>query len=331
MTMLSACTPGGGSGGSNSATTGRTSTTNAGSESTSQPASDRGGSGVTRWPGTPVAKTAIPVGDGKVSTSPKIGYEDSCTLSFRQGGARASLPWIDASAGTWNMTEKPTVSGANSWPQAHHSFVLQGSKRVITTDDLPESATDLLHPAITGNFPISASDPAYQYDKNPNRVVAQSFSWRVPANPTAASSPSCTPLGPLGVATNGVVLFNALDAAGRDAGAHEIQDACSGHPQGQDIYHYHDFSPCLETAANSAPGSSTLIGYALDGYGIYLERDAQGNLPTDADLDACHGRTSTVLWDGKLVSMYHYDVTLEYPYFVGCFHGTPVRSGSNRG
>ena len=50
--------------------------------------------------------------------------------------------------------------------------------------------------------------------------------------------------------------------------------------------HYHDFSACLATAANSAPGSSTLIGYALAGFGVYAERDAHGNLPTDADLDA---------------------------------------------
>ncbi len=25
--------------------------------------------------------------------------------------------------------------------------------------------------------------------------------------------------------------------------------------------------------------------------------------------------------------MYHYDATLEYPYTVGCYHGTPVTTG----
>ncbi len=119
-------------------------------------------------------------------------------------------------------------------------------------------------------------------------------------------------------------MFDALDADGRDAGAHEVQDSCDGHPQNSDIYHYHDLSACLTTAADSAAGSSTLVGYALDGYGVYVERDSHGNLPTDADLDACHGRTSTVTWDGKPTTTFHYDVTLEYPYFVGCFHGTPV-------
>ena len=279
------------------------------------------GSGVERWPGNPVSETAIPLGDGKLSTSPKVGYEDTCTLSFRGGGARGTnLPWIDTANGTWNLKTKVAVEGANTWPNASHTFTLEGSNRVLTTNDLPEGAT-------TGNFPISPSDPAYQYDTNPNHVAAQDFSWTVPADPTAAPSPSCTGLGPIGVFVNGVVMFNALDDAGRDAGAHEVQDSCDGHPQGADVYHYHDLSACLQTAGDSAPGSSTLIGYALDGYGVYVERDAQGNLPTDTDLDVCHGRTSTVMWDGKAVEMYHYDVTREYPYFVGCFHGTPVARG----
>ncbi len=121
--------------------------------------------------------------------------------------------------------------------------------------------------------------------------------------------------------SDGVLLYNGLDNGGRDAVAHETQDACNGHPDGNDRYHYHDVPSCI---LSQATGASTLVGYALDGFGIYVERDANGNLPTDADLDACHGRTSPVMWDGKLTTIYHYDATLEYPYTVGCFMGTPV-------
>ena len=74
-----------------------------------------------------------------------------------------------------------------------------------------------------------------------------------------------------------------------------------------------------------ATGASTLVGYARDGYGIYVERDQHGKLLANANLDPCHGRTSVVLWNGKKQSVYHYDATLEYPYTVGCYHGTPVR------
>lgn len=58
-----------------------------------------------------------------------------------------------------------------------------------------------------------------------------------------------------------------------------------------------------------------------------VERDASGGLPTNADLDRCHGRTSPVLLDGEVVTTYHYSATLEFPYFIGCFTGTPVSTG----
>ncbi|MGH7238997.1 MAG: YHYH protein, partial [Candidatus Saccharimonadales bacterium] len=195
-----------------------------------------------------------------------------------------------------------------------------GTNRVLNTNDLPMN-----YP--TGNFPISSSDPAYQYDTNPNHIAAQNLSYTIALNPVAAAAPSCTSLGPIGVFSDGVVLFNALDASGRDAGAHETQDSCDGHPDGQAMYHYHDVSSCI---LNNAKGSSTLVGYALDGYGIYVERDSKGNLPTNADLDACHGRTSEVMWNGKMTDIYHYDATLEYPYTIGCFHGTPVAGRGTR-
>jgi hypothetical protein len=37
----------------------------------------------------------------------------------------------------------------------------------------------------------------------------------------------------------------------------------------------------------------------------------------------CHGRTSVVPWHGKNVKVFHYDMTYEFPYSVGCFRGTP--------
>jgi hypothetical protein len=257
---------------------------------------------------------AIPLGDHKYVTTPEVGHLDSCQTSFSGGGATSSGSWLDAAAGTWNSETKPHVEGTVSWPSAHFSVKTSGSVRTIKTKDLPVGEP-------TGTFPISPSDPVYQYDQNPNSITSQSLTFRIPRYPTAAASPSCTSLGPIGVTKDGVVLLNALDAEGRDAGAHEILDACDGHPMMAGMYHYHLISPCL---VSNVPSSSTLVGYALDGYGVYVERNAAGDLPTDADLDACHGRTSEVLFNGKMVDMYHYDATLEYPYTVGCYHGTPA-------
>ena len=70
--------------------------------------------------------------------------------------------------------------------------------------------------------------------------------------------------------------------------------------------------------------SRAVVGYAYDGFPIVVERDASGNLPTNADLDRCHGRTLPIELDGKTIEMYHYSATYEFPYFVGRFNGTPV-------
>lgn len=257
---------------------------------------------------------ALPLGDGKVSASPQVGYVDSCTTNFKGGGARHSGSWINDTDNTWNSMAKVAVEGSVHWPTANYSQATSGSSRVLTSNDLPET-----YP--TGIFPISRSDPAYQYDTNPNRIVTQNLSYRLPLNPTAATSAGCIPMGAIGILDDGVVLFNALDAAGRDAVAHETQDSCNGHPNGKEMYHYHNVPSCIRDIATS---SSTLVGYAFDGYGIYVERDSNGKLPANADLDSCHGRTSQIDWNGKLTTMYHYDATLEYPYTIGCFHGTPA-------
>ncbi|CAB4686787.1 unannotated protein [freshwater metagenome] len=93
--------------------------------------------------------------------------------------------------------------------------------------------------------------------------------------------------------------------------------------------HHHDIPPCL--LAKAAKNSSTLVGYALDGYGIYVTKDSAGNLPTNTSLDACHGTTSTVPWNGKQTRTYHYVATLEYPYAVGCYHGTAITAKAGQG
>jgi len=262
----------------------------------------------------PVDPAAVPLGDGYVSSTPKVGSVDSCVTSFPSaGGASTVGPWIDTKAGTWNSLTKIGVGGSVSWPQATFSVAVSGSRRIITGNDLPVGHD-------TGTFPISSSDPAHAYDQNPNTITAQSISWSLPLVPAPAASPSCLGLGPIGVLDDGVYLFDALDGEGRDAAAHEVlDDTCQEHPQMGGVLHHHTVPSCLSAKAT---GRSTLVGYAADGYGIYVERDAGGALLTNTDLDACHGRTSMVLWNGKEQDVYHYDATLEYPYTLGCYHGT---------
>jgi len=255
---------------------------------------------------------ALPLGDGKVSSEPKRGYVYSCTARFRGGGAQHTGDWIHGS--TWDATRKIVVQGEVAWPDATLSMTTANGERRIRGNGLPTNHA-------TGNFPVRPSDPAYAIDRNPNGIAPQQIALSLPAAPVPASVPECVPMGMIGILSSGVALFNALDAGGRDAAAHEVQDHCNGHPQRAGQYHYHGPTPCVSgVAANNA-----LIGYALDGFGIYSMYDENGRELTNADLDECHGRVSRIPWDGREVVMYHYVLTREYPYSIGCFRGKPVK------
>ena len=255
---------------------------------------------------------AIPLGDGKVSSAPRAGYVYSCMTNFRGGGAQHAGDWIRGS--TWDETRKIAVQGAVSWPDARLSVRAAGDRRVVAGNGLPTSGT-------TGTFPVQRSDPAFEIDRNPNAIRSQGVSIELPAAPQLAAQPSCVPMGPVAITLNGVLLFNALDDAGRDAAAHEVQDRCNGHPERQGRYHYHGPSPCI-------PGidqPNAVIGFAFDGFPITGLVGADGREYGNGDLDECHGRMDELRVDGKPVRTYHYAMTREYPYAVGCFRGTPVR------
>lgn len=252
----------------------------------------------------------LPLGDGKVSNSPQKGYVYACQTEFRGGGAEHIGSWVNGSS--WDPTKKIAVQGEVKWPNAKFTITNKDGKLVISGNDLPTEQT-------TGIFPISNSDPAYQYDRNPNSILAQNIVFELTSTPELASSPSCTSGGSIGIMTNGVLLFNGLDAAGRDAVAHEVQDSCDGHPQQSGQYHYHSLSKCLiETS------SEQVIGYALDGFGITGPKQTDGSYLGTNELDECHGTTSEIIWNGERKSIYHYVMTADYPYSIGCFKGNPI-------
>jgi hypothetical protein len=255
--------------------------------------------------------TRLPIGDGKYSTSPQVGYVYSCQTTFNfngQGGQGQAGSWNNGD-GTWNAMIKAVIDGSVTWPH-NFSISIQGGQRVFTGNGLPDHTT--------GVYPVSSNDDAYTYDRNPNSISEQLITLTLPANPTIADQPSCIG-GEVGIMLSGVVLFNAFDALGQDALVHEVQDECDGHPQQSGVYHYHSLSDCLE---DTTTGHSALMGYAFDGFGIYGYYGEDGAEVTNADLDVCHGHTGLVEWDDQTVEMYHYHATREFPYTVGCFKGT---------
>lgn len=278
--------------------------------------SARATSAITVLPSPGVDLTRLPLGDSSVTlTGARAGWEWACTAGNPNApGAIHDGPWISGT--TWNLLDKLAVRGAVLWKSvAQYAEQSGATTRTLTTMRVPTIGT-------TGEFPIARDDPAAQYDRNPSSISPRQKVLTLPRNPVKAAKPSCLPMGAIGVATNGVMLYNALDARNMDARAHEMQDSCEGHPNFAE-YHYHAGSACVVGSPTTATANSAvLFGYAFDGFGIYVERDAKGAMLTNKDLDSCHGRTSKVLWNGKKQSIYHYVVTQEFPYLLGCFAGT---------
>ena len=276
--------------------------------------SSSGGTVLTDAEGGGVDLTHLPVGDNRLVTSATAGSIFACRTGGGGGGASTQGPWFNGD-GTWDLTKKVFVDGDVTWDAASVTFAVDGDTRAITSNALPKHTT--------GVFPIASTDDAYQYDRNPNSIAAQTLTITVPASPVAASTPSCIG-GEVGVAVDGVPIFNGFDAGIRDAVAWEVQDSCHGHPQMSGIYHYHDVSPCL---GDPGTGHSQLVGYAFDGFGIYGPRGEDSTELATADLDVCHGHTHTIEWDGQQVEMYHYHATKDFPYTVSCFRGTSTQNG----
>jgi hypothetical protein len=115
---------------------------------------------------------------------------------------------------------------------------------------------------------------------------------------------------------NGVVFYNAVDGRGNDALAHEIVDVYGGHPARSD-YHYHFVPWRLDGVPSLEDGHSGLVGYIRDGFGIYGYKGIGGKELRNDDLDECHGHSHTPIG-------YHYHATIEYPYTIGCYRGTPI-------
>ena len=242
---------------------------------------------------------------------PALGALAAAALCSCGGQDATSTPTTP----TTTTTAQPTTA-VTTLPSAYARFgatatvSLDGTTVVIRTTDVPDHKSPY----------FSTSDANYEAPQtgmqiNPNRIATQNIVFRIPVSP-AAATPSDTPLGPMGVAVNGVVLFNQY-AAGRVPLTSEILsfDRYNGHPTPSSQYHYH-VEPLWLTASR---GKAALIGVLLDGFPVYGTIDENGSAPSD--LDNCNGHTGVTTDFPQ--GIYHYHVTSAPPYISGCFHGSP--------
>ncbi len=155
------------------------------------------------------------------------------------------------------------------------------------------------------------------FSKNPNSISTQAITLKIPANPVVAATHAATPMGVMGVALNGVPLFNQYAAGGSPlSGEINSFDQWWGHPQMTGMYHYH-VEPLYLTTVKAT--KSSLMGFLLDGFPVYGPKETDGSDP--AGLDVYHGHTHATV--DYPAGIYHYHFTTAAPYLNGNgFYGT---------
>jgi hypothetical protein len=217
-----------------------------------------------------------------------------------------ALPQI-AGVDTTNLTFSNTFQFGNS------TFALLGNAQIAVTDEYHVIRSNGLPNHETSAIP-----------GNPNTAQAQNHTFVIPRNPQLAATPTEVPLlGSIAVAINGVPFFGPYNAQGQDAILVEVFDTCNGHAAMRGDYHYHQNPNCVYSDA--AGQHSPVIGFAYDGFAIYGLQDVDGAAPTD--LDACNGHFGITADAPE--GVYHYHVTGDYPYVLGCYSGV-VSGGLTR-
>ena len=164
----------------------------------------------------------------------------------------------------------------------------------MATDSQPDYPSNYFP---TSNPCYAAYSPSFP---DPNQITAQSLTINVPLAPDTTQT--AMGLGPVGVAVNGVAIFDNQAAPGDDIFTESASfDECQGHPAPGGTYHYHS-----EPYAISS-NDSALIGVLKDGYFVYGRLDADGSTPT---LDAAGGHTGTTP-DSPNTPVYHHHVNLQ--------------------
>jgi len=276
------------------------------------------------------------------------GKQISGLLSVGMGQVSGTnSPWTNTTTNVMTLSQIPYVSGSNSatvYDPAGSQFSMTTDPKYQITGFTAGSRIFLgngLPSTLMGNFPVQPGDPAYSYyaalPGGTNPDTGQVYSSAAAIGISAYALQSYLPLTPIpttipnkiqslivGITLTGAVWHfekapNSADVLFNPTNALPT-DQCFGHPYYQQ-YHYHGYSwKCFPNQGTT--GQSPVFGFALDGYPITGPRAADGHMLTNAELDECHGTTSTITMpDGSSKNTYHYVLNREYPYSVGCFRG----------
>jgi hypothetical protein len=119
---------------------------------------------------------------------------------------------------------------------------------------------------------------------NPGTIGVQVYTMTIPTIPLEATNKEVTTLGPIGMALNGVPIYNDREGGNVPVDANVLGsfDRAGAHPGPGNTYHYH----C--TGDFTGNDNANLIGFLRDGFPIYARKDMDGSYPSDLDANGGH-------------------------------------------
>ncbi len=188
---------------------------------------------------------------------------------------------------------------------------VSGSSTVISSDNIPPYQSWYF----TENHPnyIEYISQGSGYFQNPNTISEQSISISIPSSPVsrnltiddsmvdgiAQNNQYEYPMATVGLALNGVAIFNPIAAPPDDIEDEKFSfDLYSGHPTFDGTYHHHSTTKGpLEVLLDKGLITTAVVGSAeIELYGIMCDgtvilgcTELDGSTPDDSDFDAQNG------------------------------------------
>lgn len=202
------------------------------------------------------------------------------------------------------------------------SITSDGTFITIKTNGTPDHQSPY-YPSNNNLYqPYNGTTPlGYTFAQNPNKIAIQNLTFKIPLNPVESKNHVATPLGAIGVALNGVALYNQYAGPNNQILTSEIAsfDKYNGHPTATSQYHYH-VEPIYLTTIKSV--KSGLMGFLLDGFPVYGPQEENGSTVTSSSLDVFHGHIHATIDFPN--GIYHYHFTSDAPYLNGNgYYGNP--------